>query len=47
MIVNVARGGAFGVTGLEELRIEYLADAINALAGGDEPPGRVGLAQGY
>jgi phosphoglycerate dehydrogenase-like enzyme len=47
VVMSPHRGGAFGVRKLEQLRIEYLADAINALAGGNEPLGRVNLAQGY
>jgi phosphoglycerate dehydrogenase-like enzyme len=47
VVMSPHRGGAFGVGRLEELRAEHLAETINLLAGGMEPPGRVDLELGY
>jgi len=47
VVMSPHRGGAWGVTGLERLRMEYLADSINACAGGESPPWHVDLDEGY
>lgn len=47
VVMSPHRGGAWGVSGLERLRMEYLADSINACARGESPSWRIDLDEGY
>jgi phosphoglycerate dehydrogenase-like enzyme len=47
VVMSPHRGGAWGVNELERLRMDYLADSINACARGESPQWRVDLDEGY